>query len=170
MKRGILIQVAIVVLTVSFASAQAIKKVRVLTAPGVATTKPKDWHNTLGISGKDLVLHCPKCTPIKTVSLTAKEIGTLRYGQNAYHHWIAGAVTGFFTLGIGAIVGFWPHHQDFFSIDLKDGKVMALQADKHNYKQMAGMLQNFAALPIEVSAKDAHFLAGFNTKVIAGSK
>ena len=47
---------------------------------------------------------------------------------------------------------------------------MALQADKHNYKQMVGMLQNFAGLPIEVSAKDAHFLAGFNTKVIAGSK
>jgi hypothetical protein len=170
MKRGILIQAAIVLMAVSFASAQAIKKVRVLAAPGVTRTKPKDWHNTLGVSGNALILQCPKCSPIHTISLPAKQIASLRYGQNAYHHWIAGAVTGFFTLGIGAIVGFWPHHQDFFSVDLKDGKVLAMQADKGNYKEMAGMLQNFAGLPIEVSAKDAHFLAGFNTKVIGASK
>lgn len=58
-------------------------------------------------------------------------------------------------------------HQHFFSVDLKDGKVLAIQADKGDYKQVAEMLENSAGLPIEVNAKDAHFLAGFNTKVVA---
>lgn len=155
----------IMLLAASLASGQAINKLRVLAAPGVTQTQPKDWGNTLNASGKSLQLQCPKCSPIQSVSVAVSEIAGLRYGQNAYHHWAAGAVTSFFTLGIGAIVGFMPHHQHFFSVDLKDGKVLALQADKKDYKAMAGMLENFAGLPIQVSAKDAHFLAGFNTKV-----
>ena len=55
----------------------------------------------------------------------------------------------------------------FLFRDLKDGKVLAIQADKNDYKQVAAMLENSAGLPIEVSAKDAHFMSGFNTKVVA---
>lgn len=149
---------------------QSVNKLRVLAAPGVATTKPKDWHNSLGISGKDIVLHCPKCAPIQAVSIPAASVAHLRYGQNAYHHWVAGVVTGLFTLGGGLIVGLMPHHQHFFSVDTKAGKVLAIQAHKSDYKKIAGMLENATGLPIEVSAKDAHFLAGFNTKVVASAK
>ncbi|MGH9489838.1 MAG: hypothetical protein ACRD17_04965 [Terriglobales bacterium] len=146
--------------------AQSANKLRVLAAPGVTQLKPKDWHNSLAVAASSLVLDCPKCAPIQAVSIPQSEIAGLRYGQNAYHHWVSGVVTGIFSLGIGAIVGFMPHHQHFFSIDLKDGKVLAIQADKHDYREIAGMLENFAGLPIQVSAKDAHFLDGFNTQVV----
>jgi|SRR5690242_2868495 len=87
--------------------------------------------------------------------------------KNAYHHWVSGIVTGVFSLGVGAIVGLMPHHEHFYSVDLKDGKVLGIQADKGDYRQIAGMLENFAGLPIQVSAKDAHFLNGFNTRIVA---
>lgn len=147
------------------AYAQTAKKLRVLAAPGVTATKPKDWHNTLGVSGKDLTLNCPKCKPIQTITIPEKQITTLRYGQNAYHHWAAGIVSGVFSLGVGLIVGLMPHHQHFFSVDTKNGKVLAIQADKKDYREIAGMLENFTGLPIDVTAKDAHYLNGFNTKI-----
>jgi len=148
-------------------AAQTATKLRVLTAPGITKNNPKDWKNTLAPDGAVLRLTCPKCEPDQVISVPAAEISGLRYGDNAYHHWATGAVTAMFTLGIGAIVGFMPHHQHFFSIDLKSGKVVAIQADKSNYKQIAGMLQNLAGLPFEVSAKDAHFLSGYNVKIQA---
>ena len=46
-------------------------------------------------------------------------------------------------------------------MDTKEGKVVAIQADKKDYRDIAGMLQNFTGLPIQVSAKEAHFLNGF---------
>ncbi len=52
-----------------------------------------------------------------------------------------------------------------FSIDTKQGKVLATQADRGDYRQIAGMLQNFTGLPIEVTPKDAHYLNGFNVKI-----
>lgn len=76
-----------------------------------------------------------------------------------------GIVTGVFSLGVGAIVGFMPHHQHFFSIDLKNGKAIGIQAHKKDYKKIAAMLENFTALPIHVTPKDAHFLAGFNVAI-----
>lgn len=146
-------------------AAQDFSKLRVLGAPGITKADPKDWHNSLALQGKTLTLSCPKCSPINTVTLTAENIATLRYGGNAYHHWVAGVVTGVFTLGVGLIVGLMPHHQHYFSIDTKDGKVLGLQADKSDYRQLAGALENFTGLPITVSSKDAHYLAGFNTKI-----
>ena len=148
------------------ASSQTVKKLRVLVAPGVFKLKPKDWHNTLTINDANtLFIHCRKCKPIQDIKINKGDIVELRYGQNAYHHWAAGIVTGMFTLGIGAIVGFWPHHQHFYSIDLKGGKVVGIQADKSDYKEIAGMLNNFTGLPIVVTSKDAHFLDGYNTKI-----
>jgi hypothetical protein len=146
-------------------AAQDIDKLRVLGAPGVTKVDPKDWHNSLSLQGKTLTLNCPKCSPTNTVTLAAENIATLRYGGNAYHHWVAGIVSGLFTLGVGLIVGLMPHHQHYFSIDTKDGKVLGLQADKSDYRQLAGALENFTGLPITVSSKDAHYLAGFNTKI-----
>jgi hypothetical protein len=145
--------------------AQEITKLRVLGAPGVTKADPKDWHNTLTIQGKSLTINCPKCSPINTVTVPADDIATLRYGGNAYHHWVAGIVSGVFSLGIGLIVGLMPHHQHYFSIDTKEGKVVGLQADKSDYRQVAGALENFTGLPITVSSKDAHYLAGYNTKI-----
>lgn len=151
------------------AYSQVANKLRVLTAPGVTKEQPKDWHNSLAVSGGKLMLQCPKCSPIQVVTVPKDDIAALRYGQNAYHHWVSGVVTGVFSLGIGMIVGMMPHHQHFFPIDLKDGKALGIQADKGDYRQIAGMLENFAGLPIQVTAKDAHFLSGFNTKIEAGS-
>lgn len=145
--------------------AQDITKLRVLGAPGVTKADPKDWHNSLAIQGKTLTVNCPKCSPINTVTLSADDIGALRYGGNAYHHWVAGIVSGVFSLGIGLIVGLMPHHQHYFSIDTKEGKVVGLQADKSDYRQLAGALENFTGLPIIVASKDAHYLAGYNTKI-----
>lgn len=159
--------VLLAVFGISVAASAQITKLRVLGAPGVTQSDQKDWDNTLNVSGGVLTLDCRKCSPIHTVTVPVAQIQELKYGQNAYHHWVSGIVTGVFSLGVGAIVGFMPHHQHFFSVDLKDGKVLALQADKHDYKKMAAMLENSAGLPIEVSAKDAHFLSGFNTKVVA---
>jgi len=151
------------------ASAQTATKLRVLAAPGITSNQPKDWDNTLAPDGNALALGCPKCVPSTTLSFPAAGIAGLKYGDNAYHHWAAGIATGIFTLGVGAIVGFMPHHQHFFSIDMKDGKVLAIQADKSDYKAIAGMLQNLTGLPIEASAKDAHFLSGFNVKVVGAT-
>ncbi len=159
--------VLLAVFGMSIVAGAQIKKLRVLGAPGVTQSDQKDWDNTLSTSASVLTLDCQKCSPIHTVAIPVAQIGGLKYGQNAYHHWVSGIVTGVFSLGVGAIVGFMPHHQHFFSVDLKDGKVLAIQADKSDYKQVAEMLENSAGLPIEVSAKDAHFLAGFNTKVVA---
>jgi hypothetical protein len=139
--------------------AQTAKKLRAVTAPGITENQqPKSWHNTLAVSGDNLVLTCPKCLPIQTVSVKKEEIDKLRYGQNAYHHWAAGIATGIFTLGVGAIIGFMPHHQHFFSVDLKNGKAVGIQADKGNYKEIAAMLGNFTGLPIHVTVKDAHLI------------
>lgn len=151
--------------TVLPVSAQGITKLRVLGAPGVTKSNPKDWHNSISFQGKTLTLDCRKCSPIDTITVNADNIATLRYGGNAYHHWVAGIVTGAFSLGIGLIVGLMPHHQHYFSIDTKDGKVVGLQADKRNYRELAGDLENFAGLPIIVTAKDAHYLNGFNIKI-----
>ena len=144
---------------------QTATKLRVVSAPGVTEANPKDWHNSLSAANDKLTLSCPKCSPIQSVTVPKAEISALRYGQNAYHHWASGIVTGVFSLGVGLIVGAMPHHQHFFSIDLKNGKVLGIQADKSDYRMIAGMLENFAGLPIRVTAKDAHFLAGFNTQI-----
>jgi hypothetical protein len=144
---------------------QTVSKLRVLTAPGITDTAQKDWGNTLAVSDKTLILTCPKCSPIHSVSITAGDITSIRYGQNAYHHWVAGIVSGVLSLGVGLIVGLMPHHEHYFSIDTKDGKSIGIQVDKNDFKQVAGMLQNFAALPIQVSSKDAHYLNGFNVQV-----
>ncbi|MGH9488763.1 MAG: hypothetical protein ACRD04_14405 [Terriglobales bacterium] len=149
------------------AMGQTAKKLRVLAAPGVTLTKPKDWKNTIGATGDDLIVHCPRCEPVSLISIPAADIAEIQYGDNAYHHWAAGAVTGFLTLGVGAIVGFMPHHQHYYSIDLKNGRVLAIQADKSDYKEIAGLLENLTGLPITASAKDAHFLAGYNVRIAA---
>jgi hypothetical protein len=146
---------------------QTARKLRVLTVPGMSDTAAKEWNNTLSVSGTTLTLTCPKCSPTQTYSLEASNIGTLRYGQNAYHHWVAGIVTGVLSLGVGLIVGLMPHHEHYFSVDTKDGKTLGIQADKRDFKQIAGMLQNFAGLPFQVSQKDAHYLNGFNIQVSA---
>lgn len=62
-----------------------------------------------------------------------------------------------------------PHHQHFFSVDLKSGKPLGIQADKSDYKKIAAMLENFTALPIHVTAKDAHFLNGYNLTIDTGT-
>jgi len=59
-----------------------------------------------------------------------------------------------------------PHLQQYFSIDKKDGKVIGIQADKDDYREIAGMLQQSTGLPIEVSSKDAHFLNGYRTRIV----
>jgi hypothetical protein len=110
-------------------------------------------------------LDCRKCSPISTITLNADDIAALRYGGNAYHHWVAGIVSGVFSLGIRLIVGLMPHHQHYFSIDTKEGKVVGLQAHKSDYRELAGALENFTGLPITVTSKGAHCLAGFNTKI-----
>lgn len=164
-RQGILIITALCVAALPV-FAQTATKLRVLTAPGITQNQaPKDWHNTFGVADGELVLTCPKCTPIQVVKVKKDEIATIRYGQNAYHHWAAGIITGVFSLGVGAIVGFMPHHQHFFSVDLKSGRAVGIQADKSDYKQIAGMLINYSAMPIHVTPKDAHFLAGFNTVI-----
>lgn len=145
--------------------AQTARKLRVLTAPGITDPAQKDWGNTLAVSDKTIKLTCPKCSPIQSVSIAAGDNASLRYGQNAYHHWVAGIVTGVLSLGVGLIVGLMPHHEHYFSIDTKDGKSLGIQADKSDFKQIAGMLQSFASLPIQVSDKDAHYLNGFNIQV-----
>lgn len=165
-----LVLLAALCLFVTPAYPQTANKLRVLTAPGVKKAAPKDWHNSLGISGEELALHCPKCSPVHDVEIPRKEISTLRYGQNAYHHWVAGIVTGIFSLGTGLVVGLMPHHQHFFSIDTSDGKVLGIQADKKDYHKIAGMLENFTGLPIQVTAKDAHFLNGFKTTIVGPEK
>ncbi len=142
-------------------------KLRVLVAPGVTKTEPKDWDNTLSTSHGKLTLSCPKCTPIQTVTVAKTDLVGLHYGQNAYHHWVTGIITGVASLGVGVIIGAMPHHQHFFSIDTKDGRAIGVQADKRNYKEVAAMVQNFAGLPIQVSPKDAHFLSGFNTQIVS---
>jgi hypothetical protein len=167
--KGTLVLFAAICMASLPAYPQSANKLRVLTAPGVNETAPKDWHNTLAVSGKTLTLDCRKCPPIQAVSVKQADVAALRYGQNAYHHWASGIVTGVFSLGVGLIVGAMPHHQHFFSVDLKDGKVLGIQADKGDYRHIAAMLENFARLPIQVTAKDAHFLAGFNTQIEGGS-
>lgn len=149
--------------------AQTAKKLRVLAAPGITQVNVKDWHNTLAPDNNALDLTCRSCEPTHDLSFPAQDISTLRYGNNAYHHWATGIVTGIFSLGAGAIIGFMPHHQHFFSIDLNDGKVIAIQADKSDYKQIAGILQNLTGKPFQVSQKDAHFLAGYNETVESDS-
>jgi hypothetical protein len=146
---------------------QSANKLRVIAAPGITTSDAKDWKNTLTVSGQNLVLNCPKCTPIQSITVAEADVGALRYGQNAYHHWVSGVVTGVFSLGIGLIVGLMPHHQHYFSIDLKSGKVVGIQADKSDYKEIAGMLHNSSGQPIQVTQKDAHYLNGFNIKIVA---
>lgn len=142
----------------------SIEKLRVLTAPGVAHSDAKDWDNSLQISGDSLVLQCATCAPRQSITLARSEIADLRYGQNAYHHWVTGIVTGLLTPIGGIIIAVMPHHQHFYSIDLKNGKVLGFQADKSDYKQTAGLLNNFTGLPIRVTSKDAHFLNGSGFK------
>lgn len=78
-------------------------------------------------------------------------------------------LAGVLSLGAGLIVGLMPHHEHYFSIDKKDGKVIGIQADKGDYREIAGMLQQSTGLPIEVNSKDAHFLNGYNTKIVEAS-
>jgi len=165
MMKGLLALVVVFCVVALPTYPQTADKLIVIAAPGVTKSEPKDWHNSLGISGQDMVLNCPKCMPIQTVKVPASDIATIRYGENAYHHWVAGIVTGVLSLGVGLIVGLMPHHQHYFSVDTKEGKVVAIQADKKDYRDIAGMLQNFTGLPIQVSAKEAHFLNGFNVKI-----
>ena len=145
---------------------QTADKLRVIAAPGVTKSNAKDWKNTLAVSGQDFILTCRKCSPIQNITVAESDVAGLRYGQNAYHHWVSGIVTGAFSLGIGLIVGLMPHHQHYFSIDLTSGKVVGIQADKGDYKEIAGMLQNSTGKPIQVTAKDAHYLNGFNTQIV----
>ncbi len=166
MKMFAVIPVAALCLAVSPAYSQSAGKLRVMTAPGVTKTDPKDWKNTLTISGQNLILNCPKCDPVMSVTTSLSQIAELHYGQNAYHHWVAGIATGVLSLGVGLIVGLMPHHQHYFSIDQKDGKVIGIQADKGDYREIAGILQQSTGLPIEVTSKDAHFLNGYNTKIV----
>ena len=166
MKRFVGILLVVLIAAAPMGAQQSAKKLRVVTAPGVTKLDQKDWNNTLTINGQDMVLDCKKCSPIQTVSVPISSISGLHYGQNAYHHWAAGIATGVLSLGVGLIVGLMPHHQHFYSIDMKDGKVIGIQADKGNYRDIARMLQQATNLPIEVTSKDAHFLNGYNTKVV----
>ncbi|MGB6974461.1 MAG: hypothetical protein WBD67_07245 [Terracidiphilus sp.] len=171
MKRFAGIAVALCLTVLPAYPQQSATKLRVVTAPGVTKLDQKDWNNTLTITGQDLVLDCKKCSPIQTVTVPVASIAALHYGQNAYHHWAAGIAAGVLSLGVGLIVGLMPHHQHFFSIDEKDGKVLGIQADKGDYRDIARMLQQSTSLPIEVTSKDAHFLNGYNTKVVdSGAK
>ncbi len=145
----------------------SVDKIRVLVAPGLTKTDQKDWDNTLNVAADKLSVNCPKCLPTQTITISKADVVALHYGQNAYHHWVSGIITGVASLGVGLIVGLMPHHQHFYSVDTKDGSALGIQADKSNYKEIAGILQNFAGLPIQVTAKDAHFLSGYNTKVVA---
>src|SRR5690348_6128886 len=122
------------------AYSQGATKLRVLGAPGVTKSDPKDWKNSLAVTGQTLTLSCAKCSPVQAVTVASADVATLRYGQNAYHHWVSGIVTGVLSLGVGLIVGLMPHHQHYFSVDTKEGKVVAIQADKSDYRQIAGML------------------------------
>lgn len=83
-------------------------KLRVVAAPGVTKSDAKDWKNTLTVSDKNVALTCPKCVPIQNITVDVSQVAALRYGQNAYHHWVSGVVTGVFSLGIGLIVGLMP--------------------------------------------------------------
>lgn len=57
------------------ANTQTAKKLRVLAAPGITQNQqPNNWHNTFGVSGDNLVLTCPKCMPIQTVSVPKNQI------------------------------------------------------------------------------------------------
>lgn len=156
-----------------FTCGQNVRKLRVLVAPGVTESKPQDWHNSLTVSSGKLTLHCPKCSPIQTVTVGKADVASLRYGENAYHHWAWGTGVGVLLVGtfvaapVGLAIGLMPHHQHFFSVDMTDGKALGIQADKGDYRKIAGMLENFAGKPIEVSAKEAHLLAGFNTQIVA---
>lgn len=165
MRRFVVVLPILFLATLSYG--QGIRKIRLLSVPGTTNSSPKSWKNSMEVSGENLLFFCAKCSPLKTVTIPGTQIASLSYGQNAYHHWVSGVVTGFFSLGIGAIVGLMPHHQHFFSVDLANGRVVAMQADKSNYKEIAGALENVSGKPIEVSPKDAHFLDGFNTRVVA---
>lgn len=105
-----------------FTYGQNIHKLRVLVAPGVAESKPQDWHNLLTVSGDKLTLHCPKCSPIQTVSVAKTEVASLRYGENAYHHWKWAVGVGLlipFGALAGLAMGLTPHHKHFFSVDMR---------------------------------------------------
>ena len=140
-------------------------KLRVLSAPGMTNSTPDSWQNTLSAEDQKIDLVCNSCTPTKNISVPVADVDSVSYGEAAYHHWKAGLATSLATLGGGAIVGFWPHHRHYFTINLKDKTAISLQADKHDYRQIAQMLNTATGLPIEVTQNDVKNMKGVPVKV-----
>lgn len=144
---------------------QTANKVRVLSAPGTNNSSPTSWANSLSAENNTIDLVCGACAPNQKVSVPAANVDSISYGEAAYHHWKAGLATSVLTLGGGAIVGFWPHHRHYFTITLKDKTAISLEADKHDYRQIASMLNSVTGQPIEVTQKDANNLKGVPVRV-----
>lgn len=144
---------------------QAANKVRVLSAPGTSNSSPTSWANSLSAANDTIDLNCSACTPNQKVSVATANVDSISYGEAAYHHWKAGLATSLVTLGGGAIVGFWPHHRHYFTVTMKDKTAISLEADKHDYRPIASMLNSATGLPIEVTQKDVNSLQGIPVKV-----
>lgn len=144
---------------------QTANKVRVLSAPGTSNSSPTSWANNLSAANNAIDLDCSACTPNQKVSVPAADVDSISYGEAAYHHWKAGLATSLATLGGGAIVGLWPHHRHYFTVTMKDKTAFSLEADKHDYRQIASMLNSTTGLPIEVTQKDVNSLQGIPVKV-----
>lgn len=142
----------------------SVGKLRILTTTKVSNSKPDDWGNTLSVQDKNINIDCASCTPPK-LTIAAADINSLSYGEAAYHHWKAAIATGVLSLGAGAIVGFWPHHRHFLTLDLKDKNTVTIQADKNTYRQLATLLNSATGLPIEVSQKQVNDLKGIPVQV-----
>lgn len=144
---------------------QTANKVRVLSAPGTNNSSPTSWANSLSAENNTIDLVCSACAPNQKVSVSPTNVDSISYGEAAYHHWKAGLATSVLTLGGGAIVGLWPHHRHYFTITLKDKTAISLEAAKHDYRQIASMLNAVTGQPIEVTQKDANSLQGVPVRV-----
>lgn len=144
---------------------QTANKLRVLSAPGTNNANPASWQNSLSATNNTIDLICNACAPNQKVSVPAANVDSISYGEAAYHHWKAGLATSVLTLGGGAIVGLWPHHRHYFTVTLKDKTAISLEADKHDYRQIASMLNSATGQPIEVTQKDVKSLEGIPVRV-----
>ncbi len=156
-----MVKLMLLLLIAAPAYGQTANKVRVLSAPGTNNPSPTSWANSLSAGNNTIDLVCSACTPNQKVSVLAANVDSISYGEAAYHHWKAGLATSVLTLGGGAIVGLWPH----LTITLKDKTAITVEADKHDYRQIATMLNSATGQPIEVTQKDVNSLQGVPVKV-----
>lgn len=141
-----------------------VDKLRVVSTAAVTNAKPDDWGNTVSVENKMIDLNCPACTPAK-LAISAADVTSISYGEAAYHHWKAGIATAVLSLGVGAVVGFWPHHRHFLTLEMKDNNSVAIQADKTTYRPLASLLNSATGLPIEVNQKQVNDLKGIPVQV-----